>query len=101
MFHLADTVTPAWLSPIFGDGYSRHVVSESLVNVIANPVRVAQTAQSLETPIPCTLIIDEFSNFITEHFNTILSEARKYGMSLVIATQHLEQIPTGSAKRVP
>lgn len=54
---------------------------------------IFQTAQSLETPIPCTLIIDEFSNFITEHFNTILSEARKYGMSLVIATQHLEQIP--------
>lgn len=43
---------------------------------------------------PFFLYIDEFHNFATETFNEILSEARKYGLSLTIAHQFLKQIPT-------
>jgi hypothetical protein len=38
------------------------------------------------------LYVDEFQNFITDSFESILSEARKYGLSLTIAHQHLEQL---------
>ncbi|PID34866.1 MAG: hypothetical protein CR971_00985, partial [candidate division SR1 bacterium] len=37
--------------------------------------------------------IDEFQNFATETFNEILSEARKYGLSLCVAHQFVKQIP--------
>lgn len=38
------------------------------------------------------LYVDEFQNFITDSFETILSEARKYRLNLVIAHQHLGQL---------
>jgi hypothetical protein len=36
------------------------------------------------------LYVDEFQNFATESFATILSEARKYRLSLTVANQYLE-----------
>jgi hypothetical protein len=38
------------------------------------------------------LFIDEFQNFATEAFATILSEARKYRLNLIVANQYLHQI---------
>lgn len=38
------------------------------------------------------LYIDEFQNFTTREFETILSEARKYRLSLTVAHQYLAQI---------
>jgi hypothetical protein len=38
------------------------------------------------------LIIDEFSNFTTDSFTSILSEARKYGLALVLAGQYTSQM---------
>lgn len=38
------------------------------------------------------LYIDEFQNFTTREFETILSEARKYRLNLTVAHQYLEQI---------
>jgi len=43
--------------------------------------------------VPFYLYIDEFQNFASESFAVILSEARKYGLSLIIAHQTLAQIP--------
>ena len=40
-----------------------------------------------------TLFIDEFQNFTTSAFADILSEARKYRLSLVVAHQFLSQVP--------
>ena len=40
-----------------------------------------------------TLFADEFQNFATESFAAILSEARKYRLSLVLAHQFLGQLP--------
>lgn len=42
---------------------------------------------------PFFLYVDEFQNFATETFNEILSEARKYGLSLSVAHQFVKQIP--------
>lgn len=50
------------------------------------------TAKSERTPF--FLYVDEFQNFATETFNEILSEARKYGLSLAVAHQFIKQIPT-------
>jgi len=38
------------------------------------------------------LYVDEFQNFATESFATILSEARKYRLDLTIAHQYIEQL---------
>ncbi len=38
------------------------------------------------------LYVDEFQNFATESFASILSEARKYRLSLIIAHQYIEQL---------
>jgi energy-coupling factor transporter ATP-binding protein EcfA2 len=39
------------------------------------------------------LIIDEFQSFTTSAFSQILSESRKYGLSLVVAHQFMSQVP--------
>jgi TraM recognition site of TraD and TraG len=38
------------------------------------------------------LYVDEFQNFATDSFATILSEARKYKLSLTMANQYVEQM---------
>lgn len=43
------------------------------------------------------LYIDEFQNFITDSIATILSEARKYRLSLVMAHQYLGQLLVSSS----
>lgn len=42
---------------------------------------------------PFYMYIDEFQSFASESFSVILSEARKYGLSLIMAHQSLAQIP--------
>ncbi|OGB74572.1 hypothetical protein A2V68_03175 [candidate division Kazan bacterium RBG_13_50_9] len=38
------------------------------------------------------LYVDEFQNFATESFQTILSESRKYHLSLTLANQYMDQL---------
>ncbi len=42
--------------------------------------------------IPFYLYVDEFQNFATDSFATILSEARKYGLNLTVANQYTAQM---------
>ncbi len=46
------------------------------------------------------LYVDEFQNFATESFANILSEARKYRLSLVLAHQYIGQLRTGDSTTV-
>jgi len=46
-----------------------------------------------EERTPFYLYVDEFQNFATESFATILSEARKYGLNLTVANQYIAQMP--------
>ena len=39
-----------------------------------------------------TMYVDEFQNFATDSFETILSEARKYRLSLVLGNQFMTQL---------
>src|SRR5258706_2102959 len=46
------------------------------------------------------LVIDEFQNFTTDSFISILSESRKYRLCLLLAHQYLYQLPHGIADAV-
>lgn len=45
-----------------------------------------------EARTPFYLYVDEFQNFATDSFATILSEARKYGLNLTVANQYIAQM---------
>ncbi len=47
---------------------------------------------SIEERTPFYLYVDEFQNFATDSFATILSEARKYGLNLTVANQYTAQM---------
>ncbi len=46
----------------------------------------------LDKRAPFYLYVDEFQNFATDSFATILSEARKYGLNLTVANQYIAQM---------
>ncbi|MEM4648151.1 MAG: type IV secretion system DNA-binding domain-containing protein [Candidatus Pacearchaeota archaeon] len=46
------------------------------------------------------LYVDEFQNFATDSFATILSEARKYRLNLIIAHQYIGQLETDVSEKV-
>ena len=60
--------------------------------------------ERVKTPMeerhPFFLHIDEFQNFATDSFATILSEARKYGLALIISHQYIGQLVTENSTRV-
>jgi hypothetical protein len=45
-----------------------------------------------EDRVPFNLYIDEFQNFMTESITTVLAEARKYKLRLVMANQYIGQL---------
>lgn len=50
---------------------------------------------NIEDRRPFYLYVDEFQNFATDSFATILSEARKYGLNLTVANQYISQMTFG------
>lgn len=58
-----------------------------------------QTGDGQEALRPFTLVLDEAHRFTTESISSVLSEARKYGLGLVLADQFLDQLtePTRQA----
>jgi CxxC-x17-CxxC domain-containing protein len=46
------------------------------------------------------LYVDEFQNFATDSFASILSEARKYRLALIIAHQYIGQLVTDTSTKV-
>jgi len=53
---------------------------------------LSRTDLSLEKRKDFYLYVDEFQNFTTDSVTSILSEARKYGLNLIIAHQYLGQL---------
>lgn len=49
--------------------------------------------QSQDARIPFYLYVDEFQNFTTDTFISLLSESRKYGLGVHITNQYLAQLP--------
>lgn len=46
------------------------------------------------------LYVDEFQNFVTDSFASILSEARKYRLNLIVAHQYIAQLVTNDSTKV-
>jgi hypothetical protein len=53
---------------------------------------LSRTDMPQEKRVDFYLYIDEFQNFTTDSVNSILSEARKYNLNLIIAHQYLGQL---------
>jgi hypothetical protein len=65
-------------------------------SLLMTKIRMAAFSRSdipREKRVPFYLYIDEFQNFATEEFIDTLSEARKYGLVLIMAHQNLSQLP--------
>jgi hypothetical protein len=54
---------------------------------------MARTTQPEETRRDFFLFIDEFQNFTTDAFASVLSEARKYRLDLTLSHQYIDQLP--------
>lgn len=70
-------------------------VCELLGSMLVTKIELAALSRA-ELPedqrTPFYLYIDEIQNFLTLSFADILSEARKYGLSLILAHQYIEQL---------
>src|SRR5690606_38399163 len=64
--------------------------------IFVNKIQVAamrrQRIADKTSRVPFFLYVDEFQNFITDSFESILSEARKYKLGLIIAHQYIDQL---------
>ncbi len=69
-----------------------HLLGAFLTTAIAQAAE-ARASIPEEDRVPFTLYADEFQNFATESFASILSESRKYRLQLCVAHQFLGQLP--------
>lgn len=60
--------------------------------LVAGILQAAMRRSEARTRVPFHLYIDEFQNFTTDAFAAILSEARKYGLTLTLGHQYFEQV---------
>lgn len=71
------------------------VNSQLLGMIVVSKIQVAAMRRqrvSKEERSDFFLYIDEFQNFVTESIESILSEARKYRLGLILAHQYLDQL---------
>lgn len=62
---------------------------------------ISRTAVENKAALPdFTLYVDEFHNLATETFVSILSEARKYGLSLIVTNQYISQLRESLARGI-
>ncbi len=70
--------------------------SDLLASLLMTKIKLASFSREdtpIEERIPWHLFVDEFQNFATNSFVEILSEARKYRLSLIFCHQNLNQLP--------
>ena len=78
---------------------SKGVLGEDMTNLLGSLLVCAIQQEAMKRAAIAederadfSLYIDEFQNFTTDAFDSIVSEARKYRLSLVIAHQYLDQL---------
>lgn len=71
------------------------ILGSFLVTKIQLAAMSRSNISHVEDRRPFYLYVDEFQNFATDSFATILSEARKYGLNLVVANQYVSQMAPG------
>ncbi len=68
------------------------ILGSFIVTKIQLAAMSRQDIPNIEDRRPFYLYVDEFQNFATDSFATILSEARKYGLNLTVANQYISQM---------
>lgn len=68
------------------------ILGSFLVTKIQLAAMSRSDIERIEDRRPFYLYVDEFQNFATDSFATILSEARKYGLNLTVANQYINQM---------
>jgi hypothetical protein len=68
------------------------ILGSFLVTKIQLAAMSRQDIPNIEDRRAFYLYVDEFQNFATDSFATILSEARKYGLNLTVANQYISQM---------
>ena len=69
--------------------------SNLIGSLIITKIQLAALSRAnsfLEDRSEFNLYVDEFQNFTTDSFTSILSEARKFGLNLVLAHQYIDQL---------
>ena len=85
-------------------GMTGEINSKLLGLIIVSKIQMAALRRQKnltagQKPTDFFLYIDEFQNYVTDSIESILSEARKYRLSLNIAHQYLGQIDTSGQKK--
>ncbi len=75
-----------------GTGALGEDASRLLGGLLLSSIELAATTRGRNAPL-FTVYVDEFQRFAHESMATMLSEARKFGLSLVLAHQYLSQLP--------
>jgi hypothetical protein len=60
--------------------------------MVARIQLAAMSRTGRATKVPFYLYVDEFQNFVTSAFEKILTQARSFGLGLVVANQYEEQL---------
>lgn len=71
-------------------------IGEDASHLLGGLLLTATQLAAMERPrsgAPFYIYIDEFQNFVTDSIATMLSEARKFGLGLILAHQYLDQLP--------
>jgi len=95
-FNFADVMNT---KKIFIANLSKGILGEDCTQLLGSlfitqfqTAALGRTKQPIDTRTPFFLFIDEMHSFITLSFADILAEARKYGLSLFLAHQYIEQL---------
>ncbi len=85
-------------------GMTGEVNSKLLGLIIVSKLQVAALRRQKELtggkkPNDFFLYIDEFQNYVTDAIESILSEARKYRLSMHLAHQYISQIDTSNSQK--
>ncbi len=83
-------------------GSTGEINSKLLGLIIVSKIQMAalrRQKQSKSERVDFFLYIDEFQNYVTDSIESILSEARKYRLSLNMAHQYISQIDTSNQKK--
>jgi hypothetical protein len=72
-------------------------------SVVVSQIQLAAMRQASlpeRQRVPCRFFVDEFQNFVSGAFPKILSEARKYKLSLTVAHQYISQLDDATRNAV-
>lgn len=71
-------------------------IGEDASHLLGGLLLTAMQLAAMERPrggAPFYIYVDEFQSMVTDSIATMLSEARKFGLGLILAHQYLEQLP--------